>query len=164
MKVAVPRSTWRYTPFTVGDVAFRRPGIEGSDLRREKIDGCLKLLKPFAFGGKEADRQVTNPFRDLVTENGERALAFRSDENTPASRKIVANNIRDGVSLAGARRSLHDHSFYVWTLPAQGEQRRLTYFNIERDNSKTPVSQIRVQVGDTPKNLIPYMAQCIIRN
>ena len=49
-------------PLAVGDVAFGRPGIEGSDFRGENIDGCLKLLEPFAFGGKEADRQVPNPF------------------------------------------------------------------------------------------------------
>ena len=63
-------------PLAVGDVALGRPGIEGSDFRGENIDGCLKLLEPFAFGGKEADRQVANPFRDLITQNGERAFAF----------------------------------------------------------------------------------------
>ncbi len=64
------------TPLAVGDVTLGRPSIEGSDFRGENIDGCLKLLERFAFGGQEADRQVANPFRDLVPQNGERAFAF----------------------------------------------------------------------------------------
>ena len=88
------------------------PISEMTPMVRPAIFG-LKLLEPLAFGSEEADRQVANPFRDLITQNGERAFAFRRDEHPPARCKIMANDIRDGVSLAGAGRSLHHHAFYL---------------------------------------------------
>jgi hypothetical protein len=38
-----------YAPLTVANVPFRWPCIEESDLRGEKVNGRLKLLKPLAW-------------------------------------------------------------------------------------------------------------------
>ena len=57
------------TPFVVSDVPLGRPGIEGGNLRCQKVDGRFKLFEALALGGQGTDGEVANAFRDLVAKD-----------------------------------------------------------------------------------------------
>ena len=107
-----------YAPFAVADVPLGRSHIEGGNFRRQKIDGRFKLLEPLAFGGQETDCEVANTLRDLIAQDGQRPLTLGCDENATPGGEVMADYIRDRVSLPGSGRSLHDHSLDVSALEA----------------------------------------------
>jgi hypothetical protein len=69
------------TPFVVSDVPLGRPGIEGGNLRCQKVDSRFKLFEALALRGQETDGEVANALWDLVPKDGQRALALGRDED-----------------------------------------------------------------------------------
>lgn len=85
------------TPFVVANVPLGRLGIEGGNLRGQKVDGRFKLFEALPFGGQETDGEVANAFRDLVAKDGECALALGRDEDAVPGGEVMADYIGDRI-------------------------------------------------------------------
>jgi len=62
------------------------------DNRLQKTNGSFELLKTFAFGGGDADGEITDLFRQLVSQNRKSGLPVRDNQDTAARRHIVTNS------------------------------------------------------------------------
>ncbi len=92
----------------------RRPrGERCIALRSEPFgDGAdrgLELTPRIVITAQHGDAQGTQHFRHLVAQHSQCLGRLRSDEDRLALCELMADEIGDGVRLAGTRRPLHDH-------------------------------------------------------
>jgi len=82
--------------FALGDL-----GIELRDLVLDGLDRCLKLPHALAVAGEQRHCEGSYFLRDLVAQHLERPLTAGGDEHASALGEIVADDVGDGVGLAG---------------------------------------------------------------
>jgi hypothetical protein len=71
-----------------------------------RFDGALELTHAVPVAGKERDCKRTHLFGDLLLQNGECGFTAGGDEHALAAREVMADDVGDGVRLAGPWRSL----------------------------------------------------------
>ena len=73
----------------------------------DRLHGLLKLRERGGGVAEHRDRQVPDGLRDLVPQDGEGLLLLAGDQDPLAVADQVADQVGDGVRLAGPRRPLH---------------------------------------------------------
>jgi hypothetical protein len=76
----------------------------------DPLDRFLELLHAFVLAGQQCDREGPELFGKLVAQHGERRFLHGGHQHAPATGQPVANDVRNGMRLAGPRRPLHHYA------------------------------------------------------
>ena len=87
---------------------------------RKNADGFLQLFKTLSVVRQETNRKLSNRRRNMVPQDSERRFTLGGNQHTTTGSQIVANDIGDGMRLAGPRRSLHHHAIGARQLSDDG--------------------------------------------
>jgi hypothetical protein len=82
--------------------------VEARDAGGDGLDGVLELLHAVAFVGQQRDAERPDALGQLLLQDRQRRLALGRHQDALALREVVADDVGDGVGLAGSRRPLHD--------------------------------------------------------
>jgi hypothetical protein len=111
-----------YLPVDSGEAAMQTidAGVQGANLAAhftrprpvqpigDDVDRLLELLQPIAITFQQADGERANRRRQLVAQHLERGRLLRCHQHAFALGQIVADDVGNGVCLAGPGRALHD--------------------------------------------------------
>ena len=96
--------------FEPGDLPREHFAVEALDLGGDPLDGALELLQAFLLGGEHRQRERADVGGQVVDERGERRVAHGGHQHAAAVGQPVADDVGNGVGLAGAGRPLHHHA------------------------------------------------------
>src|SRR5262249_50382158 len=71
------------------------------------IDPSLELARPLPVVGQTGDGEGADPLADLFLQACKGRFPSGGDEDSSAQREVMANDVRDRVSLPGPGRPLH---------------------------------------------------------
>ena len=119
--VGQPRMGLRDLAAKLGDQRFGLRGLQLRDAMRDGFDGGLKLPHALAVARQQRHGQRAHVFGNLAAQHGQRGLALGRHQHLATRREKVADDVGDGVRLAGARRALHDHAIGALELLDDGD-------------------------------------------
>ena len=82
--------------------------VETLNLGGNLMDGVLELLHAVLFAGQQRNGKRTDFIRQLLLQHRQGRVLHRGHKHPLALGQIVADDVGDGVRLAGARRTLHN--------------------------------------------------------
>jgi len=74
------------------------------------LNGKFELLHAVRFATQQADRQRADVFREFFLQHSQRRVFHRRHQHPLAIGQVMADDVGNGVGLAGARRALHHHT------------------------------------------------------